>query len=161
MIRNFFVPKRPGVLGVVILGIAVLACWPVTKVQAQDIDAAMQAFVQAMVAKNATGILAAFSRNAPWMYQPYEIGSDRRLTATTVTPATMAHDWQQKSGWYNFFMEDPDGYTFRVNFIHQKPWQKRGADTFVAPDSSSGNTYIRWRLEGGRWVIGEIGETTP
>jgi hypothetical protein len=160
MIRSFPV-SRPGVLGVVILCIAVLAGWPITKVQAQDVNDVMQAFVQAMETKNANGILAAFSRNAPWMYQPYEIGSGRRLQSTDVTPATMAHDWQQKSGWYNFFMEDPDGYTFRVNFIHRKPWKKRGADTFVAPDSSSGNTYIRWRPEGGRWVIGEIGETTP
>jgi hypothetical protein len=118
-------------------------------------------FMQAMLAKNANGILAAFSRNAPWTYQPYEIGSGRRLQSTDVAPATMAHNWQQKSGWYNFFMEDPDGYTFRINFIRRKSWKKRGADTFVAPESSSGNTYIRWRPEEGRWVIGEISETTP
>jgi hypothetical protein len=42
-----------------------------------------------------------------------------------------------------------------------KHWKKRGADTFVAPDSSSGDTYIKWRREGQKWVIGEIGETTP
>jgi hypothetical protein len=141
--------------------ISIIACPPIHQAEAQEVNEAMQAFVQAMVHKNPTAIFSAFSRQSPWKYQPYEIGTRRRLKTATVAPDKMARDFQQKTGWYDFFMADPNGYTFRVNFMNSNRWKKRGADTFVAPDSESGDTYIKWRREGQKWVIGEIGETTP
>jgi hypothetical protein len=153
--------KRYGPAIVIILFATLINLTDSNPTFAQDVNEAMQSFIQGMFNKNPATIFAAFSRQSPWRYQPYEIGSGRRLPEVTVTPEKMAQDFQQKADWYNFFMEDPDGYTFRVNFIHGKPWKKRGADTFVAPDSSTGNTYVKWRREGPKWVIGEIGETTP
>jgi hypothetical protein len=114
-----------------------------------------------MKRKNPNGILAAFSQQTPWKYQPYEIGTGKALKTSLVTPKQMFADFQKKRGWYNFFMADPNGYTFRLNFMENKSWKKRGADTFVAPDSDNGKTYVTWRLEGQKWVIAEIGETTP
>ncbi len=153
--------KCQEVAGVVVLLIAMLLWGSVRQARAQDVNEAMQSFIQAMVNKNPTAIFSAFSRQSPWRYQPYEIGTGRRLPPASVSPEKMAHDFQQKSGWYDFFLADPNGYTFRVNFMHSNQWKKRGADTFVAPDSSSGNTYVKWRREGQTWVIGEISETTP
>jgi hypothetical protein len=143
------------------LGMAIMSCGSIHPACAQDVNEAMQSFIQAMAQKNPDGILAAFSRQTPWKYQPYEIGTGRRLKAEVINPVQMANDFRKKRGWYNFFLEDPDGYTFRLNFMRHLPWKKRGANTFVAPESSSGNTYVTWRLEGQRWVIAVIGETTP
>lgn len=161
MIGNLPFLKRQMAAGIIIISIAMLGYGLVNQAEAEDVDGSMQSFMQAMVNKNSTAIFAAFSQQSPWKYQPYDINSGRRLSPVTITPAELRRDFQQKSGWFNFFMEDPDGYTFRVNFIHQKPWKKREAETFVAPDSSTGNTYIKWRREGQNWVIAEIGETTP
>jgi hypothetical protein len=133
----------------------------VNQAYAQNVDGAMNSFIQAMAQKDPSAILSAFSRQSPWRYQPYEIGTGRPLKPAIVPSTKMAHDFRQKQNWYDFFLADPNGYTFRVNFMGDNKWKKRGTDTFVAPDSDSGNTYIKWRLEDNKWVIAEIGETTP
>ena len=161
MTRDFSFFRRQGAAGIIIVLMAMLSWGSVNQAEAQDVNEAMQSFIQAMVSKNPAAIFTAFSRQSPWRYQPYEIGTRRRLKPATVSPEKMARDFHQKSGYYDFFMADPNGYTFRVNFMHSNQWKKRGADTFVAPDSDSGDTYIKWRREGQSWVIGEIGETTP
>lgn len=153
--------KVQGAACLVILLLALLSWGSVNQAYAQDVNEAMQSFIQAMANKDSAAIFSAFSRQSPWRYQPYEIGTGRRLKLAVVTADKMAKDFQQKTGWYDFFLADPNGYTFRLNFMHSNNWKKRGADTFVAPESSSGNTYIKWRREGQGWVIGEIGETTP
>lgn len=151
---------RPGTAGAGILLLLMLGWGFFHQAHGQDVDAAMQAFIQAMVSKNPDAIFAAFSRQSPWRYQPYEIGTGKRLQPEVVSPQKLALDIQEKKGWYDFFLADPNGYTFRVNFIDNKAWKKRGAHTFVAPDSTSGHTYLKWRQEGQSWVIAEIGETT-
>jgi hypothetical protein len=161
MTRGFSFLKQHRGAHLVILFIAVLPWLPVNQAGAQEVGEAMQAFIRAMESKNPTAILSAFSSQSPWKYQPYEIGTRRRLRSETVTPAKLASDFQQKTGWYDFFLAEPNGYTFRLNFMDGRLWKKRRAQTFVAPESSSGDTYITWRREGGTWVIGEIGETTP
>jgi hypothetical protein len=153
--------KRSGIAGVVILITAIMGWGYINQAWAQNVDEAMQSFIQAMAQKNPDGIYTAFSRQSPWRYQPYEIGTGRPLKPSTVSPQRLAKDFHQKKDWYNFFLADPNGYTFRVNFIRDNNWKKRGADTFVAPDSDDGKTYITWRQEGDRWVIATIGETGP
>jgi hypothetical protein len=153
--------RRHGVIGLMILGLAILSCSSIRPAWAQGVNEAMQSFIQAMAQKQPNAIQAAFSPQAPWKYQPYEIGTGRPLKASVVTPGQMADDFQKKQGWYNFFLADPNGYTFRLNFMRNLPWKQRGADTFVAPKSDSGNTYVKWRLENQKWVIAVIGETTP
>ena len=73
----------------------------------------------------------------------------------------MAKDFAAKQGWYGFFFDEPNGYTFRVNFRQGEMWKKKGPNTFVCPQSDSGNTYVAWKPEGGKWVIQKIGETGP
>ena len=153
--------RRQGVIWLMVLVMAMMSCGYIQQACAQGVNEAMQSFIQAMAQKNPNGILSGFSQQTPWRYQPYEIGTGRPLKAAVVNPKRMADDFQQKQGWYDFFLADPNGYTFRLNFMRNKPWKKRGADTFVAPESDSGNTYVKWRLEGQRWVIAVIGETTP
>jgi hypothetical protein len=144
----------------VILALLVVGLGSAGRAEAREVDAAMGAFSQAMYRKNPQGVLAAFSRTSPWRYVNYEIGSGKQLSSRMVTFSHLEADFQRKTGWYNFFFAKPNGYTFMVLFLRGEPWQKRGASTFVPPGADS-RTHITWRQEGGRWVIGEIGETTP
>ncbi len=152
---------RLTVMWLIVLVMAMMSCGYMREAYAQDVNEAMQTFIQAMAQKNPNGILSAFSQQTPWKYQPYEIGTGRPLKAAVVSPQQMANDFQKRQGWYDFFLADPNGYTFRLNFMRNKSWKKREADTFVAPESDSGNTYVKWRPEGQRWVIAVIGETSP
>lgn len=127
--------------------------------EAQEADGAMRDFTQAMFKKNPQGVLAAFSRQSPWRYVTYEIGSGKQIAARMVPANKMAADFQKKTGWYDFFFAEPNGYTFMVLFFEGKPWKKQGPDRFTPPGSDT-KTYIKWRQEGGKWVIAEIGETT-
>ncbi|MEW5725384.1 MAG: hypothetical protein AB1896_19890 [Thermodesulfobacteriota bacterium] len=124
----------------------------------KSLTQAMEAFIQAMVAKDKSGVLSFFSQTEPWVYAPYEIGSGRPLERQSVTFQEMARDFQNEEYWYGFFFDEPNGYTYQVNFEAGVSWRPKGPDTFLAPDSDTGNTYIKWRREGERWVIAEIGE---
>jgi hypothetical protein len=74
----------------------------------------------------------------------------------------MAKDFAAKEGWLlGLFFDEPDGYTFRVHFLHGRVWNKRGPDTFASADDPSGNTYIAWKQEKRKWVIQKISNNGP
>jgi hypothetical protein len=129
--------------------------------EAQQVDGAMQAFIQAMHHKTPQAVLAVFSQQTPWRYVNYEIGTGKQLSSRMVSFQQMAADFQRKTGWYNFFFAKPNGYTFMVLFFRGEPWRQSGPATFTPPDVGTAKTHITWRQEGGKWVIAEIGETTP
>ena len=127
----------------------------------QTPDQAMRSFIDAVVRKDKSAVLAFFSPTSPWQYIGYEIGSNKVVANQMITYQMMAQDFANRKGWYNFFFDEPNGYTFRVNFRPGEMWKKKGRNTFVCPQSGSGNTYVAWRLEGSKWVIEKIGETGP
>jgi hypothetical protein len=143
------------ILALVVVGLG-YAGWT----EAQQVDGAMQAFIQAMHRKNPPGVLAAFSRQSPWRYVQYEIGTGKQLASRMVSFKQMAADFQRKTGWYKFFFAKPNGYTFMVLFLRGEPWHKNGPNTFTPPGADS-RTHVTWRQEGEKWVIAKIGETTP
>lgn len=127
----------------------------------QTPDQAMRSFIDAVVQKDESAVLAFFSPTSPWQYIGYEIGSNKVIANKMITYQMMAKDFANRKGWYSFFFDEPNGYTFRINFRPGEMWKKKGPNTFVCPQSGSGNTYIAWRPEGGKWVITKIGETGP
>jgi hypothetical protein len=127
----------------------------------QGPDQAMRSFIDAVVRKDKSAILSFFSPSSPWQYVGYEIGTGKVITSKMINYQVMTKDFASRKGWYGFFFDEPNGYTFRVNFLGGKMWKKRAPNTFVAPDSDSGNTYVIWKPEGGKWVIQKIGETGP
>jgi hypothetical protein len=127
----------------------------------QGPDQAMRSFIDAVVRKDKSAILSFFSPSSPWQYVGYEIGTGKVISTKMVNYQVMTKDFAAKKGWYGFFFHEPNGYTFRVNFLGGKMWKKKGPNTFVAPDSDSGNTYVTWKPEGEKWVIQKIGETGP
>jgi hypothetical protein len=152
--------KRSWTDWLAILALTVMGLSYAQWTEAQTVDAAMNDFTQAMYRKNPQKVLAAFSQQSPWRYVNFEIGSGKQMGSQMITPNKMSADFQKKTGWYSFFFAEPNGYTFMVLFFEGKPWKKQGSDRFTPPGSDS-KTYIKWRQEGGKWVIAEIGETTP
>jgi hypothetical protein len=65
----------------------------------------------------------------------YEIGTGKVVADKMVKYEVMAKDFAAKRGWYGFFFNEPDGYTFRVNFRPGVMWKKKGPNTFVCPQS--------------------------
>jgi hypothetical protein len=127
----------------------------------QGPDQAMRAFIDAVVRKDKAAILASFSTTSPWQYVGHEIGTGKVIATKRVSYQTLAQDFDAQKGWYGFFFHEPNGYTFRINFRAGEMWKKKGPTTFVCPQSDSGNTYVSWKSEGGKWVIAKIGETGP
>jgi hypothetical protein len=144
-----------------ILAISGLAWISAAWASDQAPDQAMRAFIDAMRRKDKAAVLTFFSPTSPWQYMGYEIGTNKVVANKTINYQTMANDFAARKGWYGFFFHEPNGYTFRVNFIDGKMWKKRGPNTFVSPDSDSGRPAITWKQEGGKWVIQKITETTP
>jgi hypothetical protein len=127
----------------------------------QGPDQAMRSFIDAVVRKDKSAILSSFSPSSPWQYVGYEIGTGKVIATKMVNYQVMTKDFASKKGWYGFFFNEPNGYTFRVNFRQGEMWKKKGRNTFVCPQSDSGNTYVAWMQEGEKWVIQKIGETGP
>jgi len=119
----------------------------------------MKSFINCMVLKDGDCLLEHFSRKSSWKYAPYEIGSGKPMKAEIVSFPELSRDFRKKKNWYRFFFDEPNGCTYQVNFKKDTMWKKKGRNTFVAPHSYSGNTYIKWKQEDGKWVIEEIGET--
>ena len=70
----------------------------------------------------------------------------------------MAKDFPAKKGWYGFFFNEPNGYTFRVNFRQGVMWKKKGPNTFVCPQSwarKAGKAYLFYKPDLVAWVRGK------
>ncbi|MDD3579693.1 MAG: hypothetical protein PHW74_01585 [Desulfobacca sp.] len=124
-------------------------------------DKAMRAFTQAILQKNSQRLLTFFPKESTWKFLSYEIGTNKLSFSKQVSYANLVTDFQRKTNWYGFFFDEPNGYTFRLNFIEGERWRKEGPALFIAPRSENGRTYIKWKQERGEWVIAEISDTSP
>lgn len=152
--------KDKKIIGVAGLVLALALCLPQMVVKAEandDLDQAMQTFVQAIRSRNSHGVLAAFSRTAPWRYVDYEPPDLKQFTQKTVTYAEMARDFKARKGWYQYFLVDPEGgCNIREEFRPGMKWHRQGT-TFVRHPNDPKVFYLKWRQEGSKWVIAEFG----
>lgn len=144
-------------MGVAALVLVVALSLPQMLEANDGLDQAMQNFVQAMQSRNTQGVLAAFSRTSPWRYVDYEPPDLKQFTQKTVTSAEMARDFKARTGWYQYFLVDPEGgCNIREEFRPGMEWHRRGT-TFVRHPDDPKVCYLKWRQERGKWVIAEFG----
>jgi len=123
-----------------------------------DLDRAMQAFVQAVQARNTQGILGAFSRSAPWKYKLFDAMTNKLDRQVAVPYAEMAKDFKARKGnWYYMFIENRPTEHFRDENFRGQKWLRKGNTFFANPKEPTG-FYVKWRQEGNKWVIAEIGD---
>ena len=153
--------KHKYFIGMAGLFLALALCLPqmVQRVEAtDDLDQAMQNLIQAVRGRNSQGVLAAFSRTAPWLYVQYTIGTNH-VSQKTVVYGKVQRDFKARKGWYEFFMIDKTEGTERpLGSRTPTKWHRRGTTFLVNPEYPNA-FYFKWRKEGGRWVIAEIGES--
>lgn len=155
--------KIIGVLGLVL---ALALCLPQMLQGAEadgGPDGAMRAFLSALKSKNTTGVLAAFSRTTHWQLVSYDITSPGRIIdRKAITYAQLVRDFSHRQGWYEYLIDNyrglEGGDTLGDTMRGMPKWYKNGN---IFGRGSEYPFYIKWRPEGGRWVIAEIGHTPP
>jgi hypothetical protein len=147
---------------VLLLTVALCLQQLVLGAEADDgLNRAMQAFVNAVKNKNIAGVLAAFSRTTPWQHVTYDAANQRKPPSRSpVTYTQMQKDFRIKKGLYGDFFNEYDGSQMLSDNIKYmgKRMVKKGT-TYTPNDATLGRFYIKWRHDGKRWVISEIGET--
>jgi hypothetical protein len=56
----------------------------------------------------------------------------------------------------DFFFDGDDPFVQFVRRTKGKPWTKKEANTFVPPGGWNPTVYVRWRVEGDRFVVDQI-----
>lgn len=129
--------------------------------------AQMSAFLDAIRASDVRAFATFFSNSAPWRYVLNYSGieGDSR-EVSVVTPAQLRRDLATRGQYYSYFMNPQNQGVGSVGYYVALggSWQLAAGNKFVPPggdptgDAASSLTWVRWRLENGRWVIDEIGE---
>ena len=78
-----------------------------------------------------------------------------------LTPETMRRDLAARSGFYEalFGFEGDDSWRDIFEETGFQPWKEFAPAVFRPPGRhyADGRTFVRWRREGKRWVLAEIG----
>lgn len=142
---------------------------PVIRNQAKDADslalyAAMRKFIDALRSKDTRTFLSLFSRTHPsYHLNPMNVGS-KEYFRDTITYSRLAGDIRKKDGLYWLYVargSNGDDDAFVDNLPNKAMWTRVKGNKFVPPGAEvSSHTFVRWRKEGGRWVIDEISYAT-
>ena len=121
---------------------------------------AMRRFIDAARKKDRAAFLTLFSRAKPFYeLNPMNIGS-KKYFRHAVSYTELAADLKKKTGVYWTYLERGENGNrdaFTDNMPDGKMWTRVAGNKFVPPGAEiTGNTYVKWRKEGTRWVIDEI-----
>ena len=118
------------------------------------LDVAMRKFIRALKKRDVEGFLSLFSRQK-FFYANNPMNAMR----VAISYAELAADLRKKGDWYFTYLERGDGGDYDVfvdNIGEGEMWRVDGV-RYVPPGSEiSSPTYVKWRREGGKWVIDEI-----
>jgi len=122
--------------------------------------AAMRRFINALQNKDRAAFLASFSRSLPfYALNPQNLGSKTHYRAT-VSYSELAVDINKRQGLYWTYLErgvKGDMDAFVDNLQGGKAWTRVPGNKFVPPGAElTSSTFVRWRKQGGRWVVDEI-----
>jgi hypothetical protein len=142
---------------------------PELKNQARDADslalfAAMRKFIDALRRRNTTAFLSLFSRRRPsYHLNPMNVGSKEHFR-DSISYTRLALDVRKKQDLYWLYIARGDNGNYDA-FVDHLPdgrmWLRVKGNKFVPPGAEiSSHTYVRWRKEGGRWVVHEISYAT-
>lgn len=126
--------------------------------------AAMRTFINALRSRNTVAFLSLFSRTRPFYHlNPMNVGSKEHFR-DTISYARLASEVRKKGDLYWLLLERGDHGNYDA-FVDHVPdasmWTRVKGNKFVPPgEEITSHTYVRWRKEGGRWVIAEISYAT-
>lgn len=127
------------------------------------LEEAMRQYIRAINQRDTAALVKLMPRTRPAMFVFYDIDSRRQRDITPLIEDALAATFKGKKDNYYLMFFDPDenAYSYRLT-VAKTPfsnWLQIGS-TFAAPVGVA-ISYVRWRKENNRWVVDEIGDTTP
>ncbi len=126
----------------------------------------MDAFLEAVRGEDAAAFARMFSRERPWRYvlnveiaSPDTVHASRQVTE--VAPERLRRDLETKGEYHSYFLDPGNRGVGSVGFVAEQgaSWKLLDGGRFVPDGSDEGSsTWVKWRREGGRWVVDEIAE---
>lgn len=156
---------RPARVVMLIAMLGVFVLGSVTGCDAQDseppsLDATMAAFLHALRDKDIGGLPDFFPSEGDWIYLGTITDPPR---SSTVDRQQLSADFLAREGWY-VVLVDADGddcFCDYADITEGEPWVRLDDTAFEPPgDIGGGLVYVRWRLQGRRWVIDALAEPT-
>lgn len=126
-----------------------------TPTDTASLDAAMRKLIASLMKKDVTAFLSLFSR-----FRFFYANNPMNLIRVAVPYSKLAKDLRNKGYWYFTYLErgelgEMDAFVDNIN--DGEMWPRVGGAKFVPPGSDAESlTYVKWRKEGGKWVIDEI-----
>lgn len=119
-----------------------------------SVETAMRKFIAALKKNDVAAFLSLFSRSG-FFYA----NNPLNVVRVTVPYSELAKDLRKKGDWYCTYLERcGDLDAFVDNIGDGEMWPRVGGARFVPPGSDAESpTYVKWRKEGDRWVVDEIG----
>lgn len=125
---------------------------PLSRADAASVETAMRKFIDALKTKDVAAFLSLFSRSR-FIYA----NNPLNVTRITVPYSELENDLRKKGDWYLTYFGGGGLDAFIDNIGDGEMWLRVGGPKFVPPGSDAESaTYVRWRKEGGKWVIDEI-----
>lgn len=125
---------------------------PLSRADAASVETAMRKFIDALKTKDVAAFLSLFSRS-----RFFYANNPLNVTRITVPYSELENDLKKKEGWYLTYLGGGGLDAFIDNIGDGEMWLHVGGAKFVQPGSDAESyTYVKWRKEGGKWVIDEI-----
>lgn len=132
----------------------------VTPINAEKPSAStvMAQLVEIMRDRNVTGLLELLPITGVLIYTNT---IDKPYLSTRYTPSALHLDIETRTGFYEvlFGFRGDDSWRDVFEQTNFMPWVERSSSVFWPPGQNyaNGRHFVRWRYEGSRWVIAEIG----
>ena len=130
---------------------------------AASLDATMKKFIESLKNKDTSTFLNCFSRYAPFRVKNIIQEPNSPYYFRFISYSELAADMKAKKGNYWTFLDRGDDgamdcFADAVDETEGRMWEKVTDNKFVPPGSnSSDDFYVKWKKEGKRWVVAEIG----
>ncbi|MGI9069061.1 MAG: hypothetical protein ACR2HX_21995 [Pyrinomonadaceae bacterium] len=112
----------------------------------------MRKFIDALKTKDVAAFLSLFSRSG-FFYA----NNPLNVMRVTVPYSELERDLRGKGEWYLSYFGGGGLDAFIDNIGDGEMWLRVGGAKFVQTGSDAeSHTYVKWRKEGGKWVIFEI-----
>lgn len=144
-------------LGLLVTSLRAGAAETLTAADAEQLERRMATWVQALRDNDTAAFLACYSKARPSRYEN-TLASPRRIDR--IAYGRLAADLGGRTGWYEVFFDAGGDDVFRdhVKADGGKRWRRKGT-TFTPPQAdAAGHVFVRWRREGGTWVVDSVAE---
>jgi hypothetical protein len=130
--------------------------------RADDLDDAMQGYLDAVHYANTVAFLHCFSHNDKWRFVSYRAGTSAIVGTTAFSYDETEEAINKRGGFYSAFFVGTPQYRYRDRIAAHpfSSWHRVDDNVFRLAESE-GISFVRWRKDDNQWVIASIGDDAP